>query len=151
MKIIGSRNLPVSRSITWSSLFDAELIRDSIKGCEKLEWKSDNELAGKISMKVGAIRAKFSFLLTITDIVDEESYTAEFKSKAGVLGFASGSADVKLSDIEEGCQMDYDAEIKIGGKFAQIGSRLMNSMARDKINDFFDAFVQGIGAGSESS
>ncbi len=144
MKINGTRLLPVSRAVTWASLFDADLIRESIVGCETLDWKSDHELEGKMTFKIGAVRAKFNIFLTITDIIKEDSYSVEIRSKAGVLGFASGSAHVSLIDADEGCEMVYDAVVKIGGKIAQLGSRLMNSMAKKKIDDFFDAFVEGI-------
>lgn len=144
MKISGTRVLPVSRPVTWSSLFDADLIRESIAGCESLEWISDHELEGKMTFKIGVVKAKFKIGLAITDIIAEESYGVEISSKAGALGFASGIAHVNLTDADEGCEMNYDAKIRTGGKIAQVGSRLINSLAKKKIDEFFDAFVAGI-------
>ncbi len=144
MEISGSRVLPVDRARVWQSLYDAELIRESMPGCESLEWVSDNELEGRITIKFGAIKARFQVRLTIADAVEQESYLMEASAKAGPLGFASSEARVRLEDVDEGCELHYDAQVKTGGKIAQIGSRLMGSMSTKLIDDFFNAFVEGM-------
>lgn len=144
MEISGSRVLPIDRAKVWRSLYDADLIRDSMPGCESLEWISDDELEGRITLKFGAIKAKFQVRMTIDDALERESYRIEGSAKAGALGFASSEALIRLEDTGEGCELFYDAQIKTGGKIAQIGSRLMGSMSTKLIDDFFDAFVAGM-------
>ncbi len=144
MEISGSRVLPVERAKVWRSLYDADLIRESLSGCETLEWISDDELEGDITLKFGAIKAKFRIRMTISDAVEEEGYRIVGSAKAGVLGFASSEAKVRLEDVEQGCEIFYDAQVKTGGKIAQIGSRLMGSMSTKIIDEFFDAFVAGM-------
>ena len=144
MEISGSRVLPIDRAKVWRSLYDADLIRESMSGCESLQWVSDDELEGRITVKFGAIKAKFQVRMTIHDALEEESYRIEGSAKAGPLGFASSEARVRLEDADQGCELFYDAQIKTGGKIAQIGSRLMGSMSTKLIDDFFDAFVAGM-------
>ena len=144
MDISGSRVLPVERAKVWQSLYDVDLIRESLPGCESLQWVSDNELEGVINLKFGAIKAKFNTRMTICDAVEQEGYRIEGSAKAGILGFASSQADIRLEDVEQGCEIFYDAQVKTGGKFAQIGSRLMGSMSSKLVDEFFDAFVAGM-------
>ena len=144
MEINGTRTLPASRAKVWKALHDADLLADSITGCEALEWVSDNELKGRLNMKIGPVKAKFNIFLTISDSEEECGYTLEGSAKAGALGFAGGEAKISLSDAEEGCELSYEAQLKTGGKIAQIGSRLMSSLSKKLVDDFFDAFVTGM-------
>ena len=144
MDISGSRILPIERARVWQSLYDADLIRESMPGCESLDWVSENELEGRLTLKFGAIKPKFQIKMTIEDAVTEESYRIVGSAKAGPLGFASTEASVRLEDAEQGCELFYEAQVKTGGKIAQIGSRLMGSMSAKLIDEFFDAFVAGM-------
>ena len=141
MEINGSRILPASRAKVWKALHDADLLADSITGCEALEWVSDNGLKGRLNMKIGPVKTKFNIFLTISDSEEECGYTLEGSAKAGALGFAGGEAKISLSDADEGCELSYEAQLKTGGKIAQIGSRLMSSLSKKLVDDFFDAFV----------
>ena len=101
-------------------------------------------------MKVGPLNAIFKITMEICDPVEEEGYTMKGTSKAGALGFASGEADIRLQDLEDnGCELNYDAKIRVGGKIAQLGARLMGSVSKKFIDDFFIAFEEGINAESE--
>ena len=144
MDITGEKILPVNRVKVWESLHDAELLKNSISGCELLEWVSDDEMKGLMVAKIGPVKAKFDLQLAISNSVPETSYTLEGKSSAGAHGFASGSADIQLADNEEGCTLSYFAQMKLGGRIAQIGSRLVSGTARKLIDGFFDKFVENI-------
>ena len=144
MEINGSRTLPESRAKVWKALHDADLLADSIAGCEALEWVSDNELKGRLNMKIGPVKTKFNIFMTISDSREECGYTLEGSAKAGALGFAGGEAKISLSDVDDGCELCYEAQVKTGGKIAQIGSRLMSSLSKKLVDDFFDAFVTGM-------
>ena len=144
MEISGSTIVTHPRHLVWQALYDAETIRRSIAGCSELEWVSDNELKGSIKKKFGPIKSTFPITLTVSDVVEYDSYTMEGSSKGGSFGYVNGEAKFRLEDVEQGCELFYDADIKMGGKVAQIGSRLMSSAAKKIINDFFKAFFAEI-------
>ncbi|MDE0309876.1 MAG: carbon monoxide dehydrogenase subunit G [Acidiferrobacterales bacterium] len=144
MEISGSRVLPVERARVWRSLHDADLIRDSLSGCESLQWISDDELEGVITLKFSAIKARMQIRMTISDAVEQEGYRITGSANARALGFAKAEATIRLEDVADGCELFYGAQVKIGGKIAQIGSRLMTGMSTKIIDEFFDAFVAGM-------
>ena len=144
MDIKGSKELPISRAEVWKALYDADLLREAIPGCETLEWTSDSELSGRLNLKIGPVKAKFDMVLTIGDVVEEVAYTLNGSAKAGALGFANGQARVELADVEEGCELSYDAEVKTGGKIAQVGSRLMGGITKKLMDTFFSTFVSAV-------
>ena len=144
MELSGSTIVPYPRDVVWQSLFDAETIRRSISGCIELDWISENELQGKIKKKFGPVKATFPINLSVSDVVQFESYTMQGSSKGGSFGYVNGEADFKLVDVDEGCELFYEAGVKMGGKLAQIGSRLMSSAAKKIVGDFFEAFFAEI-------
>ena len=145
MEISGSSILPISRHEVWHSLYDEKIIKGAIKGCTDLEWTSDCELTGKIKTKFGPVKAAFDIDLQVSEPVEFESYKMTGTTKVGPIGYVSGLVKFRLEDAEnESCEIFYDAELSMGGKVAQIGSRLMHSAANKMIDDFFKAFVAGI-------
>ncbi len=150
MELSGSTVLSYPRRVVWQSLYDAETIRRSIAGCTELEWVSESELEGSIKKKFGPIKSTFPLNLSVSNVVEFESYTMSGSSKGSSFGYVNGEAKFRLADVDEGCELIYDAEIKMGGKVAQIGSRLMSSAARKIVGDFFDAFVAQIEAANEA-
>ena len=146
MELSGSTIVSHPREVVWRSLYDAETIRRSIAGCTELEWVSDHELKGTIKKKFGPIKSTFPIHLTVSDVVEHESYTMHGSSKGGSFGYVNGEAKFRLEDVDEGCELFYDASIKMGGKVAQIGSRLMSSASKKVIEDFFKAFFSEIDA-----
>ena len=144
MNITGSRNFDSSRATVWAALHDVNLLRDSIPGCESIEWVSGDELEGKLSIKIGPVKAKFKMLLKVTNSEELVGYTLEGSAKAGALGFAGGQATVKLKDIDQGCELDYVAQVKSGGRIAQVGSRLLHSASKKYVDEFFTSMANGI-------
>jgi len=94
----------------------------------------------KVTQKVGPVKANFAGAITLSDIVVGESYTITGEGKGGAAGFAKGGAKVKLTDVEGGTELAYEVDAKIGGKLAQLGSRLIDSFAKKMADDFFDRF-----------
>ncbi len=146
MELSGSTIVSHPREVVWRSLYDADTIRRSITGCTELEWISDNELKGTIKRKFGPIKSTFPIHLTVSDVQEYESYMMYGSSKGGSFGYVNGEAKFRLEDVDEGCELHYDANIKMGGKVAQIGSRLMSSASKKVIQDFFQSFFAEIDA-----
>jgi len=144
MQSAGSTLISHLREVAWNALYDAETIRLSISCCTELEWVSETELQGAIKKKFGPIKSTFPIVLTVSDVVQYESYTMRGSSEGGSFGFVKGEARFRLTDVAEGCELFYETEIKMGGKVAQIGSRLMSSALNKVINDFFTAFCAQI-------
>ena len=145
MELIGERLIPASVDKTWASLNDPEVLKACIAGCETLERTGDNTMTAVVALKVGPVSARFKGNLAMTNVVAPTSYTINFDGQGGVAGFGKGSADVALTPepSAEGAdqtRLKYTARATVGGKMAQIGSRLIDATAGKITEDFFKAF-----------
>ncbi|HXU56733.1 MAG TPA: carbon monoxide dehydrogenase subunit G [Casimicrobiaceae bacterium] len=141
----GSRVVPADVATTWRALNDPEVLRKCIPGCESIDRVSDTEYRVLMTARVGPVSAKFSGRLTLADIAAPRSYTLKFEGQGGAAGFANGSAKVELSPVEGGTRIDYAVNAQVGGKLAQIGSRLIDGAAAKVADDFFARFVARAG------
>lgn len=146
----GSREVPASVDATWKALNDPEVLKVCIAGCESIDKMSDNEYKVAMTARVGPVSAKFSGRITLNDIVPPKSYTIKFDGQGGAAGFASGEAQVDLSPVGSGARIDYKAKAQVGGKLAQIGSRLVDGAAAKVADDFFGRLVDHLGGGKEA-
>ena len=144
MNLTGEKLIPIERAKVWVALHDAERLKNCISGCETLEWKSDSELDGRLVAKLGPVKAKFHLVLTISDSVPETGYTLDGKATAGAHGFANGRAEISLADADDGCCLNYTAQLMTGGRIAQVGSRLMSGTAKKLTDSFFEKFVESL-------
>ncbi|MEM8552851.1 MAG: carbon monoxide dehydrogenase subunit G [Pseudomonadota bacterium] len=147
MELKGEHTIPASRETVWAALHDPEILKDCVKGCKSLEMVSDDQLVAKVEAKVGPVKATFDANVSITDSVEPERYTLTGEGKGGVAGFAKGSADVALADVEGGTLLTYHAKANVGGKLAQLGSRLVDSTAKKYAADFFANLSAKLGGG----
>ena len=140
MELHGERLIPAPLDKTWTALNDPEVLKASIAGCESLERDGDDGFTALVAVKVGPVSARFKGNLKLTNVQPPSGYTINFDGQGGVAGFGKGSADVMLA--EEGAQtrLAYTARAQVGGKMAQIGSRLIDAAAAKMTADFFDAF-----------
>lgn len=147
MDMNGSYRIPASRETVWAALNDPDVLRECIPGCDSLEMTSPTEMTATVTSKIGPVKAKFNGAVTLENINPPESYTIVGEGKGGVAGFAKGSADVSLA--EEGAEtvLTYTARAQVGGKLAQLGSRLIDSTARKMADEFFGKFTEKVGAG----
>jgi len=145
MEMKGSRVVPADVDTTWRALNDPEVLRECIPGCESIDRVSDTEYRVLMTARVGPVSAKFSGRLTLADIAAPRSYTLKFEGQGGAAGFANGSAKVELSPVEGGTRIDYAVNAQVGGKLAQIGSRLIDGAAAKVADDFFARFVARAG------
>ena len=145
MDMTGEFRIPASRETVWGALNDPEVLKASIPGCQKLEKVSDEELTATVKSKVGPVSATFTGKVTLSDINPPAGYKISGEGQGGVAGFAKGGAEVTLE--EEGTEtiLRYSANAQVGGKLAQIGSRLIDSTAKKMANEFFTNFVAQIG------
>jgi uncharacterized protein len=142
MEMNGSRTVPADIETTWSALNDPEVLKACITGCESVERMSDHEFKVAMTARVGPVSARFSGRIVMSDIVAPTAYTLGFEGQGGAAGFAKGEARVTLSENHPGTRIDYQAKAQIGGKLAQIGSRLVDGAAAKVADDFFARFVE---------
>ena len=151
MEMSSSRVVPASVDATWRALNDPEVLKACIAGCESIERTADNEYTVAMTARVGPVSAKFSGRIVLSDIVAPNSYTITFDGQGGAAGFANGNAKVQLSPEGNGTRIDYQASAQVGGKLAQIGSRLVDGAAAKVADDFFGRLVEHLGGGSGSA
>ena len=125
------------------------MLKKCIPGCESIDQISDTEFAATVMAAVGPVRARFNTTLSIENLNPPESYTLIGESKAGAAGFGRGSADVTLADDDGGTLLSYAADFKVGGKLAQVGSRLVLGATRKTADDFFGRFSKELDPGAQ--
>ncbi|PLX38134.1 MAG: carbon monoxide dehydrogenase [Hyphomicrobiales bacterium] len=151
MEMTGEYRIAAPRETVWKALNDPEILAASIPGCKELEQVADNEMTATVVAKVGPVKATFKGHVTLGDIVPPESYTISGEGKGGVAGFAKGGADVHLAEDGEGTILTYTAKAQVGGKLAQLGSRLIDSTAKKMADEFFSKFSEIVGGESEAA
>lgn len=152
MELQGERTIPASVDKTWASLNDPEVLKACIAGCESLERTAPDAMTAVVALKVGPVSARFKGNLSMSNVQAPNSYTINFEGQGGVAGFGKGSADVALT--AQGAQqtlLKYTARATVGGKMAQIGSRLIDATAAKITEDFFKAFEAHLQAGAAAA
>jgi len=151
MDINGEFEIPASRQRVWEALNDPEVLGQCIPGCESIERVSDTEMVAKMKAKIGPVKARFESHIRLSNLKPPESYTISGEGKGGPAGFGKGSADVTLTETDSITTLHYIAALQVGGKLAQIGSRLVGGAARKIANDFFGKFAEVVAnpAGSD--
>jgi carbon monoxide dehydrogenase subunit G len=143
----GEYRIPAPRDKVWQALNDPEILKQAIPGCEELIKTSDTDLEAKVTAKVGPVKAKFGGKVRLENINAPESYSIVGEGKGGAAGFAKGGADVHLREDGSDTILTYNAKAEVGGKLAQIGSRLVQGAAKKTADDFFGKFSQIVGEG----
>ncbi len=151
MEIVGEFRIPAGIETVWAALNDASILKQCIPGCKELEKISDTELTAKMQAKIGPVKTNFVTKLTLSDMDPPNSYVISGEGKGGAAGFARGSAKVDLEQVGDETVLRYAAEVKIGGKIAQVGSRLIGGTARKLSQDFFSKFVDILTVESQDS
>jgi carbon monoxide dehydrogenase subunit G len=141
MEMTGEFRIPAPRQRVWEGLNDPEILKSVIPGCQTLEKVSDTEFTGKMVAAIGPVKATFAGKVMLSDLDPPQSYTISGEGSGGVAGFAKGSAKVNLAEDAAGTVLNYAVQAHVGGKLAQIGSRLIDSVARKMAEQFFGRFV----------
>lgn len=140
MQLNGERTLPAPREQVWEALNDPEILQQCIMGCEEIERHSETELSAKVTAKFGPVKAKFASSIELQDLQPPASYRLTGEGKGGVAGFAKGGAHILLEEQGDDTLLKYEADMQVGGKLAQVGSRLVSGTTNKIINEFFDRF-----------
>jgi carbon monoxide dehydrogenase subunit G len=140
MEMTGEQLIPASQAKTWAALNDLEVLKSCIPGCEAIEDLGNSEFSVLMTARVGPVAAKFKGRMTLSNVKPPESYSISFEGQGGVAGFAKGGADVRLAAEGHATRLHYAVKANVGGKLAQIGSRLVDAAAAKVAGDFFGAF-----------
>jgi carbon monoxide dehydrogenase subunit G len=142
MEMSGEQLIPASQQHTWEALNDPEVLKVCVPGCESITRVSDNEYQVQMTAKVGPVSAKFRGRLSLSDIKPPQSYSLAFEGQGGPAGFAKGGAHVRLVPDGNKTRLLYDVKANVGGKLAQIGSRLVDAAAKKVADEFFQNFTK---------
>ncbi len=143
MKLAGSYKLNVKKEIVWQALNNADILKQCIPGCETFEKESSTVFNTTATNQIGPMNATFSGTITLSNIQENQSYTLSGEGQSSV-GFANGSANVKLIEENGITTLSYDVQINVGGKIAQLGSRLIDGVAKKMSDYFFGHFADVI-------
>lgn len=149
MQMNDSQSIPASREAVWAALNNPDVLKQCIPGCQELEMTSPTEMTAKVVIKVGPVKAAFGGKVTLSDIDPPNGYRITGEGSGGVAGFAKGGAAITLEAASANeTILHYQVESQIGGKLAQLGSRLIDSTAKKLAGEFFTKFgviVSGAG------
>lgn len=149
MELTESHTLPVPQQRAWEALNDTAILKVCIPGCESIDADGENAYAVALTAAVGPVKARFKGRMQIADIDAPRSYTIQFEGQGGAAGFGKGDARVTLEPAgEDATTLSYTASAQVGGKLAQIGSRLVDGAARKIAAEFFKRFAEQLGGGA---
>lgn len=142
MQLSDQRDIKAAPEVVWAALLDAEVLKACVPGCTEMTGTPEDGFEAVVVQKVGPVKATFKGGVTLSDIAEHESLTISGEGKGGAAGFAKGGAKVRLEPIEEGTRLIYDVEAKVGGKLAQLGSRIIDGFAKKMADQFFTRFQE---------
>jgi len=147
MELQDEIRISASRDKVYAGLNDPEILKQCIPGCEELVKNSDTELEAKVVLKVGPVKAKFGGKVTLDPSNAPARFSLAGEGNGGIAGFAKGGADVELEEDGDETVLRYNAKADIGGKLAQLGSRLVKSTSEKLAKQFFEKFAEAINNG----
>jgi len=141
MQLTGQETLPVAQAQAWAALNDIEMLRASITGCESLTLIGEDEYEALLAVSIGPVKARFKGRLKLSDLKPPSSYQIAFEGSGGAAGHGKGTAQVRLETLgPQQTLLHYTVQASVGGKIAQIGSRLVDMAAQKMAGDFFASF-----------
>ncbi|MFN6979734.1 MAG: CoxG family protein [Gemmobacter sp.] len=140
MQLADTRDIAAPPETVWAALFDPEVLRACVPGCESMTGSPDDGFEAVVVQKVGPVSARFTGVVKLSDIDPGRGCTISGEGKGGAAGFAKGSAKVTLEPVEAGTRLGYTVEAHVGGKLAQLGSRIIDGFARKMADEFFARF-----------
>ena len=140
MKFNGSCELNSSKKKVWENLNNIDVLKKCIDGCEEFLYIDNNKYSAKIFIKLGPVNASFQSTIEIDNIIEEESYAIIAQGNAGQLGNASGKVVIFLKETDKTTVLNYEADTRINGRIAQLGSRLIDGSVKKNTDLFFQNF-----------
>ncbi len=145
MQMTDDRTIAAPPETVWKALFDPEVLKACVPGCQSLTGSAEEGYQATVTQKVGPVKATFKGEVTMADVVEGESCTLVGEGKGGAAGFAKGEARVRLNPTDDGqTLLHYDVDAKVGGKLAQLGSRIVDGFARRMAGEFFTRFQEQV-------
>jgi len=136
MEMSGERKIAADRETVWAALMQPEVLKECVPGAQEVTGSAADGFEATVVQKVGPVKATFKGAVTFADMNEPEALRLEGEGKGGAAGFAKGAADVRLEAIESGTKLTYDVEAKVGGKLAQLGSRIVDGFAKKMADQF---------------
>ena len=149
MHMTDSRDIKADPQTVWASLLDPEVLKACVPGCQEMHGSSEEGFDATVVQKVGPVKATFKGHVQLKDMVAPESLSIDGEGKGGAAGFAKGGAKVRLEAIDGGTRLHYDVDAKVGGKLAQLGSRIIDGFAKKMADQFFVRFQETLEGPSE--
>lgn len=152
MKMQDQREIKAPREVVFAAILDPEVLKDCIPGASSVEGNATDGYEAVVTQKVGPVKATFKGAVQMSEIVENEKITITGEGKGGAAGFAKGGAVVTLEELgPELTKLSYDVEAKVGGKLAQLGSRIIDGFAKKMADQFFTNLQEGIEGPSEDA
>ena len=149
MQMSDAREIRADRATVWAALLSPEVLKECVPGSQEVTGTPEEGFEATVVQKVGPVKATFKGMVTVSNIVEMQSLTLTGEGKGGAAGYAKGGADVRLEDCETGTRLIYDVEANVGGKLAQLGSRIVDGFAKKMADQFFTRFEEVVGAPAE--
>lgn len=145
MKLAEERHIAAEPAVVWAAVLDPEVLKQCVPGCESLTGSVADGFEAVVVQKVGPVKARFAGKVTLSDIVEGRSLRISGEGQGGVAGYAKGGANVAMAAAEGGgTTLTYEVEAAVGGKIAQLGSRIIEGFAKNMAGQFFDKFQLAI-------
>lgn len=149
MKLAEERHIAADPATVWAAILNADVLKACVPGCESLTGNPTDGFEAVVTQKVGPVKARFTGVVTLSDIVEGKSLRITGEGKGGVAGFAKGGAFVTMTPDGTGTKLTYDVDASVGGKIAQLGSRIIDGFAKNLAEEFFNRFQNAIEAPAE--
>lgn len=146
MQLSDSRTINADVATVWAALLSPEVLKECVPGCQEMTGSPEEGFEAVVVQKVGPVKATFKGGVTLSQMVEPVSLKISGEGKGGAAGFAKGGADVRLEAGGDQTMLHYDVEAKVGGKLAQLGSRIIDGFAKKMADQFFDNFQNAVGA-----
>lgn len=137
MQMSDSRQISADKATVWAALLSPEVLKECVPGASEVTGNPEDGFNAVVTQKVGPVKATFRGTVTVSNMVEQTSLTLTGEGKGGAAGFAKGAADVTLEEADGVTTLAYDVEAKVGGKLAQLGSRIVDGFAKKMADQFF--------------
>lgn len=144
MQLTDHRDIKADPQTVWAAILNPDVLKDCVPGCESMTGTPDTQFEAVVTQKVGPVKATFKGVVTLSDMVPGQSLRISGEGKGGPAGFAKGGANVTLTAIEGGTRLAYEVEASVGGKIAQLGSRIIDGFAKKMADEFFTRFQEAL-------
>ena len=144
MKMTGSKQITASDERVWQAILSAEVLQRCVPGCQEMSGSPSEGFEATVVQKVGPVKATFKGQVILSDMVQRKSLKLSGQGKGGAAGFAKGVATVTLQSTDDVTVLNYNVEAKVGGKLAQLGSRIIDGFAKKMADQFFERLCEAI-------